>query len=297
MHNPSPIRSADHTGEDRTSMSSSHSVLQSSRLHARHTFKVMTVLISSVLLLSACNPIASQHITLSSVAASGTGAGMMRPLQGMQNAGMRELANPDAIGRVLSVSNGKMKIELMESKASGASSDGANTVTPNTEKGTTHNRADSATQKNATNYTTTGESKTITLSDEVQISEMSTLMERSENGRADGRSSTDPTGDGNSLGAASSRSHAKANGGTMPNSGISTDPAGSGSRGGAGMGTMMPGSMSDPDPSTSNRPQGNALPDGDTIARQAEIKVGDIVMVWYEADEPIAKRIVILPMQ
>lgn len=293
--------------------------------HRRRVLTTMAVLLGSVLLLSACNPITSQNIKLSSAAATGTGAGMMRPMNGMRDAGMRELANPDLIARVVAVDGNKVKVELMESSTSKTDASTRNTDKSTTDKTTTDKTSTdkAATDKTATNqgaaglpdatgiekgtgtsangsdYTATGERKTITLSDEVQISEMSTLMERSGRGGGMDRNAGG-TGGGNWMGAGSRSDTPNTGAGQQGNA---TDPAGNGAGGMNGNGNpampgnptgagSTPGDRSASDPTTRERGTG-----GDTATTQAELQAGDIVMIWYEEGEAIAKHIVILPMQ
>jgi hypothetical protein len=268
--------------------------------YRRHTLAMMTVLLGSVLLLSACNPITSQNIKLSAAAASGTGAGMMRPMTGMRDAGMRELANPDLIGRVISVTGDKVKVELMESSTGSAGSSSRNSDQSAGNKGSTSSPG-ATSGTSSSDYTATGKHKTITMSDEVQITQMSTLMERA--GRGEGMSrNADGTGGGNWIGAGS-RSDTSATG--TGQQGNTNDPTGAGSMG-ANSNPAMPGDPSGNMPgfappgagTGSDRPErGTGSSGSDMTSKQAELKTGDIVMIWYEEGEAIAKRIVILPMQ
>ncbi|WP_322922844.1 hypothetical protein [Paenibacillus campi] len=276
---------------------SSRSVVTVARRHRRHTLTTMTVLLGSVLLLSACNPITAQNIKLSAAAATGAGAGMMRPLR---DVGMTAWTHPDVIGRVLSVHGSKVKMELMESSASKIDAaarsnasdviDQAATATSRTDKVT-----GTSTGTNGADYTATGKKQTITLSQQVQISEMSTLMEHS-GGRNGGMSRGERHNDG-SLGstgtATSSDSSASGSGLTDPTRSSSSIaganaalPATSRSTGGSAV-----------DHTSADRTPTNGVPSMSNDAQQAELKTGDIVMVWYEPDEAVAKRIVILPLQ
>ncbi|WP_347322943.1 hypothetical protein [Paenibacillus wenxiniae] len=305
MKNPSPY----HHGTGKSSCGEkSIRPACSTIVHARRrTLAMITVLLGSVVLLSACNPITSQNIKLSAAAASGTGAGMMRPMNGIRDAGMRELANPDLIGRVVSVDGKKVKVELLESSTNKARSatPNNNSTTPNRNSDTTitgtPGSSDTATRgTNGSDYTATGERKTITMADSVRITQMSTLMERSSRGGSMDRSA-DGAGGGNWIGGGS-RSDRSATGTSQQ--GNANDPASTGVMGSTGNPATpgdptggVPGNTSG-DGSLSDRTQHEQGAAGsDMAANEAELKAGDIVMIWYEEGVALAKRIVILPLQ
>lgn len=249
---------------------------------------VMTVLLGSALLLSACNPITSQHISLNASAGSGVGAGMMRGgMDGGRNAGMRSMMNADAIGRVVSVSANAIKVELMESTRSSKRNESTNTGTSDTTGAATGTGAAAGTGNraaqgigngsrssefggtSASDYTTTGEQKTITLATNVQISEISSLMRQG--GNAGGFGGGAPAGMGGTA-----TGSPDANAGNKPDGG--GNPAGAGNPAGSATGTM-------------------STPNGNSEMKASDLKAGDIVMIWYKDDTQTAERITILPTE
>ncbi|MEW4369387.1 hypothetical protein [Paenibacillus kandeliae] len=250
---------------------------------------VMTVLLGSALLLSACNPITAQHISLNASAGSGVGAGMMRGgMDGGRNAGMRGMMNADAIGRVVSVSGSTIKVELMESTRSSKRSEAANTGTSTTDTtgastgaGAAAGTGNGAAQgigngsrssefggTSASDYTTTGEQKTITLATNVQISEISSLMRQG--GNAGGFGGGAPAGMGG-----------MATGSPDANTGNRADTGnigGAGKPAGGATGTM-------------------STPNGNSEMKASDLQAGDIVMIWYKDDTQTAERITILPTE
>lgn len=157
----------------------------------RYSVSLLMLLLCGMILLTSCNALTAQQITLTN--SGGMGGG------GNRNA-MRGMMNADLIGKVVSVNGSKITIDVMEQaqRRSPALNDHSatmsspthataprsssmpnnstpNTNTPNTDTTSTTDRRDG----NTSNINSTGVEKTISVSEGVTISQITAIMPQS----------------------------------------------------------------------------------------------------------------------
>lgn len=249
-------------------------------------------------MLAACDAITAQHIPSSTTTAFNNGAGlggrgaqMGMPgsfadggLGGMIDGVVDEAFDADVIGRISKVDGNTVQLELLKQGASSAG-DGA------------HSPGGAA--DGQTDWTSTGESLTLTLSSEVRISSGSSAFS-GEGGR----------------GSAGRRGSARGDSGAaMPGGGMPGNGNGSGDSGGSASGGSMPGNGASSDGAANDRPASrDSLPgdlsgsaasgdstagsvpsaDASAVGSVADLKAGQIVMVWYKEGSKTVDRVRIL---
>lgn len=247
-------------------------------------------------LLAACDAITAQHIPSSTTTAFNNGAGlggrgaqMGMPgsfadggLGGMIDGVVDEAFDADVIGRISEVDGNTVRLELLKQGASSAG-DGA------------HSPGGSA--DGQTDWTSTGESLTLTLSSEVRISSGSSAFS-GESGRGSGSRRGSARGDsgaampgGGISGNGSSNSGGSAPGGSMPGNGASSDGAANdrpASR------DSLPGDLSGSVASGGSTAGSVPSADASAVGSVADLKAGQIVMVWYKEGSKTVDRIRIL---
>lgn len=262
-------------------------------------------------LLAACDAITAQQIPSSTTTAFNNGAGlggrgaqMGMPggfadgggLGGMIDGVVDEAFDADVIGRIAEVDGNTVKLELLKQGTSSAG-DGA------------HSPGGAA--DGQTDWTSTGESLTLTLSSEVRISSGSSAFS-GEGGRGSGGRRGSARGDsgaampgGGISGNGSGDAGGSASGGSMPGGGASSGGA---ANGGASddrasgdsvpdkgaFGSPAPGGSASGGSTPESAPSADAAPSDSAVGSVSDLKAGQIVMVWYKEGSKTVDRIRIL---